>query len=74
MGRKWKRHKLTDIVNFGKYKDDGWTIQDLIDYDLEYLMWVVDNLGWFALDKEVLVVIEEASFDTYTDNYVERKY
>jgi len=36
-----------DKIPFGKYK--GYTIEDIIKSDPQYLYWVTENINWFAL-------------------------
>ena len=41
---------LTAPLTFGKYK--GAKLKGVIEHDVEYTLWAVDNIPWFQLDDE----------------------
>lgn len=44
--------RLDWIVNFGKYKDDKMTVEEVIDCDRDYITWALGSIEWFELDNE----------------------
>lgn len=53
--------KLSSIMTFGQYK--GMTVKEVIDYDPAYMMWVVDNVEWFVLNKAAEEYLDAAEMD-----------
>jgi hypothetical protein len=50
---------LTDVVTFGKYKDR--TVEELLEEDPDYLIWVDEHVDFFPLEQEVVdAAIENA--------------
>lgn len=50
--------KLTDKMNFGKYRDD--TVQEVIDNTPSYIKWALDEVNGFELDDEAMAEYEQA--------------
>jgi hypothetical protein len=48
---------LTDEMYNGKY--EGWTIRDIIDSNLNYIDWMMNNRN-FLLDNEAYLYFQEA--------------
>jgi hypothetical protein len=46
---KTKEFSLSDKLTFGKYK--GYTIEDVLEDDPNYLEWAIDEIEWFELDE-----------------------
>ena len=42
-------YSLDSKVNFGRFKDDDFTVKEVIDYDREYITWAIENIEWFLL-------------------------
>src|SRR5436189_6402795 len=50
----------SDIIKFGQYKGEDYTVADLIKKKPSYLIWLDDNVEWFNLDDDVRLKAEEA--------------
>lgn len=55
-----KTFGLSDKITFGQYK--GWTIEDIIKKDPEYLGWAEDTIDWFELDNEAEGMLDDAIY------------
>jgi len=51
-----REHGLNDIINFGKM--EGFTVEEAIQADPEYMVWFNDNVESFPLDAECRRLIE----------------
>jgi hypothetical protein len=52
--------RLDSKMTFGQYK--GWTIEDILKKDPEYLGWAEDTIDWFELDNEAEGMLDEAVY------------
>jgi hypothetical protein len=48
-GMKTKNFSLNDKLTFGKYK--GYTIEEVLESDPNYIEWAIDEIEWFELDE-----------------------
>ena len=46
------QYRLEDPIRFGKYRQEGLTIEQIIDRDPTYVEWLIDNVDHFSLDTE----------------------
>jgi hypothetical protein len=45
-------YHLNSKMNFGRFKDDDLTVEEVIDCDREYITWSIENIEWFVLSSE----------------------
>jgi hypothetical protein len=48
-----RNFKPDTIVNFGKYRDDGFTVEELIQLDVEYVDWMMKTFDGDTWDDEI---------------------
>lgn len=64
-------YTLDSVLIFGKY--NGWTIADVMDENLGYITWCLDNIDLFRLDDEAdyayRMLKDSATFDKLEDEY-----
>ena len=59
------QYTLDKVLNFGRYKGLGVTVQDLLDVDspdkekISYVTWCILNVNWFTLDKTATAYYEQ---------------
>jgi hypothetical protein len=58
---KTKEFSLSDKLTFGKYK--GYTIEDVLEDDLNYLEWAIDEIEWFELDEIAAIKFNAKKFN-----------
>ena len=63
--------KLSDVVTFGKYKDQDLTVEQIVDdmRDANYMKWLVDDTDMTDFDDEDKEYIYEAA-DEQGDDYM----
>ena len=63
-------YKLNDKFNFGKHK--GEFVQDVIEDDVTYIEWCLDNVEDFELDETLYQIYNDAlkSYNLCKDIYV----
>ena len=50
MAKRKKKYSLVDRIDFGKY--NGLSLRDLIDMDLSYIQWCVEEKNIFEMNQE----------------------
>ena len=55
---KTKFYDLNDELDFGKYKDSGKTVEEIIDDDKDYIRWCMENIETISFSEEVESLIE----------------
>ena len=53
------RYEKTDLMPFGKYKELGQTVFDVIVNDNRYITWAIQNIEWFILSNEAYETYEK---------------
>jgi hypothetical protein len=59
-------------LTFGKYK--GESIEELMEVNPQYLVWLHHNSDFFELSSELLDEAEEKSMTTVTESYFDQRY
>lgn len=78
--RKKKVFELSDTFTFGKYKDTDLTLADVINDNIGYITWCIEEVEFFEMDNEAFEYYEDCitrlvpdkkkeGFRTYRDNY-----
>lgn len=52
-------YDLDDVLNFGKYK--GSTVDSVLEEDPKYLLWALENVERFEVDKALQDAITRAA-------------
>ena len=65
-------HELKSVLKFGKYK--GRTLKEVIEMDLEYLLWVIENVCEFDLDPHSYDYLDNIIYKYDTAETLIRKY
>lgn len=60
-------YDLDTCLLFGKYK--GYTIQEIIKKDPEYLAWAIDEIDGFELTNEADIVLDDAIYEAIADEW-----
>lgn len=49
-------YSYESVLDFGRYK--GKTVEYVVGFDPDYLVWAAETIEWFDLDEDVLVAAE----------------
>jgi uncharacterized protein (DUF3820 family) len=64
-------YKVNSSIDFGKYK--GEIVRDIIDGDIDYILWCLGFKEGFQLSEQAIELIELKTDKSLEDNVVERK-
>ena len=46
-------YDIDDVIEFGKYKELGYTVRDIVEQDPDYLRYLIENSDNIAFTEEV---------------------
>jgi hypothetical protein len=53
-----KFYDLDDELNFGKYKDSGKTVEDIIEEDPDYIRWCIENIETISFSDDIESMVD----------------
>jgi len=53
-----KFYDIYDDMDFGKYKDTGKTIEEILEDDADYIRWCIENVDNVSFSDEVISILE----------------
>ena len=54
---------LSTIMPFGKFKEKGWTVQQIIDHDPNYIIWCLKEVAGFSIAQDVIDLCKQRDIE-----------